>query len=224
MYTNAMSDSKLKETQQELFTEFSPVPRKQERFPSLAKTQKPLLLTTNTEQLLLTGIVSILVFCGVFFLGVLRGKAISHGLAQPPAVYASPRRISRPPAQNILVAATLRTPQPQSIQPIRNVQFAARPVAVQTAPVATQPIQNMQHATISNDTNKPYTIQLLTHRKKELAEGEVKNLKLGGFFSFIIPSGEYYQVCVGQYASKEEARLDLGRFLTKYKDCFLRRK
>ena len=69
---------------------------------------------------------------------------------------------------------------------------------------------------------KPYTIQVVTHRKKEFAEAEVSRIRKLGYISFIIPSGDYFQVCAGQYASKEEARKDLGVFSSKYKDCFLR--
>jgi len=49
-------------------------------------------------------------------------------------------------------------------------------------------------------------------------------LRRGGFFSWIIPSGEYYQVCVGQYLNKDDASKDLRAFSRKYKDCFLRRR
>ena len=49
-------------------------------------------------------------------------------------------------------------------------------------------------------------------------------LRAQGLYSFIIPSGEYFQVCAGQYASKEEAKKDVARFSAKYKDCFLRRR
>lgn len=74
------------------------------------------------------------------------------------------------------------------------------------------------------DPNKPYTIQLVTYKKKEIAENETALLRRQGFFSAIIPSGEYYQVCVGQYADKAEAARDLKTFSARYRDCYLRRR
>ena len=75
-----------------------------------------------------------------------------------------------------------------------------------------------------DDPARPYSIQLVTYKKKEYAEKEMKTLRRSGFFSTIIPSGDYYQVCVGQYASNNEARRDLAYFRVKYKDCYLRRR
>jgi hypothetical protein len=189
-----MTDERLKETQQELFEEFSPAPKKTERFPSIAKTQKPILFSTTLEQLLMLSIVCILGLCGVFFLGVLRGKALREPWMAGPAA------ASRPVA--------VRVPQTVS-QAVPGVSIAP---AGKPAPVA-PPVLNAE---------KPYTIQLVTHRKKEFAEAEVAAVRKLGYMSFIIPSGEYFQVCAGQYATKEAAKRDLSLFLTRYKDCFLR--
>ena len=175
-------DDKQKETQHELFEEFSPAPKKAERFPSIAKTHKPILFSTTLEQLLMFSILFILGLCGVFFLGVLRGKAL------------------REPAA-----------------PLRAVVPAPRPAV--TRPVVSAP----PGATLlASAAEKPYTIQLVTHRKKEFAEAEMALIRKMGYVSFIIPFGEYYQVCAGQYASKDVAKRDLALFLTRYKDCFLR--
>ena len=183
-------DNKPRETQQELFEEFSPAPKKTERFPSIAKTHKPILFSTTLEQLLMASIVFVLGLCGVFFLGVLRGKAL-----------------------RIPVPAAVMTPRVQPVPAALPPPVApARPVAapaVTTAPVATA-------------AEKPYTIQLVTHRKKEFAETEVASVRKLGYVSFIIPSGEYFQVCAGQYGTKDAAKKDLALFQTRYKDCFLR--
>ena len=71
-----MTDIKQGETQKEFFGEFSGEPQRVERFPSIQKTQKPILLNTSAEQVLLAGIVLILALCFTFFLGVLRGRAL----------------------------------------------------------------------------------------------------------------------------------------------------
>jgi len=191
-----MTDPRSKETQQELFEQFSGKSKKTERFPILSHTQKPLLVTTNTEQLLMGAILFILVLCGVFFLGVLRGKSLSRSMPMPVRIATSPTfRVdaSRPRTE---------TPTPGT-------------------PVVVKPPEPAKSSG-ADISVKPYTIQLVTHRKKEFAETEMNALRSAGFISTIIPSGEYFQVCVGQYASREEAKKDLARFATKHKDCFLR--
>ena len=175
-----------REAQQELFEEFSTAPPKPERFPSIAKTQKPILISTTLEQILMAGIVFVLVLCGVFYLGMLRGKSLTHPSFTPGA-------------------RTL---------PMRPT---TAPLGAPALPVQTKPSPPTVLA-----SNKPYTIQVVTHRKQEFADQEVAKLKRMGYVSFIIPRGEYFQVCAGQYTTKDEARRDLASFSSKYKDCFLR--
>ena len=171
-------DDKPRETQPDLFQEHGAVSQKTERFPSIIKTHKPILISTTLEQLLTASVVAILVLCGIFFLGVLRGKGLNKTEIQ-----------------------TMQIP-PAAARP------ANRPLTVLTPPF----------------TAKPYTIQLAMYRKKEYAEAEMGALKKMGFTSFLISGGGYYQVCIGQYASKEDAKKDLSRFASKYKDSYLRRR
>ena len=188
-----MTDERSQETQQELFQQFSSAPKRPERFPTLAKTQKPILISTTLEQLLMVTIVFILLLCGVFFLGVLRGKS----LRQPSAAAS----FVRP-----------ETPKPANIPAPK----AAAPVPVQLPPAA---------APVSvSGAAKPYTIQLVTYRKKEYADAELGAIRKMGFTGFVVQRGEYFQVYSGQYASKEEAKRDLGSFQGKYKDSFLTRR
>ena len=82
-----MNEKQLQENQQELFTHFSGEPRPVERVPSIAKTPKPILVSTTLEHILFACVLLILVFCLVFFLGVLRGRSMGTGLTStPPAV------------------------------------------------------------------------------------------------------------------------------------------
>lgn len=178
-----------KETQQELFQEFSTTPKKTERFPMVSRTQKPILFSTNTEQLLMAGILFILTLCGVFFLGVMRGKVLA-GLTSGPVILNT-------------------APVPAPI-------VSAQPSVVRPAPAAPMPVA-------TQIPTKPYTLTLVTHRKKEMAEAEMNAIRGQGFYSFVRKSGDYFEVCVGQYASRDEAKRDLARFSHKYKDCFLRR-
>ncbi len=199
-----MTEPQTQENQQELFGNFASEPRRHERIPSIAKTQKPILISTTLEQILLAGIVLILVFCLVFFLGVLRGRSLSSGMvARAPQAVASAM-----PAPRQRVA-----PQP--------------PVAVRDAaptPAAAVLKKENTFVVINETSAKPYTIQVLTTKKKAYAESESEILQKSGFASWTAKSGDYYVVCAGSYATKEEARKDLAYFASKYKGRYLRRR
>jgi hypothetical protein len=68
-----------------------------------------------------------------------------------------------------------------------------------------------------------YTIQVVTYRDKSAAEKEIKILKSRGFKPLVFFSGKYIQLCVGNFRSKEKARLSLGKLRKYYHDCFVRR-
>ncbi len=193
LYSGPMAETKPQETQQELFAGLVGEPKKPERFPSIQRSQKPILVTTSVEQIVLTGIVLILAGCFVFFLGVLRGKAIA------------------------VSGVAAEAPFPQAQQAARTASAAA--------PARTVPAAAAQAAVEAGwDAKKPYTIQLVTYKKKDLAEKEVAALRRSGYYSMIIPSGDYYQVCVGQYSGLEDAKKDLKLFGARYKGRFPRRR
>ena len=191
-----MTDDRPSETQQELFDQFSPAPKRLERFPTLAKTQKPILISTTLEQLLMVSILLILLLCGVFFLGVLRGKSLRPDTATPVVYRPQPTQVTNIPASR---AAVVAAPAP-----------AVVPQAVSKTP--------------ATSAEKPYTIQLVTYRKREYAEAELSNVRKMGFSGYVVQKGEYFLVYAGQYASKEEAKRDMSAFQAKYKDSFLTRR
>lgn len=206
-----MTEIKQGETQQELFGEFaSKETRKAERFPSLNRAPKPIPIYASIDQIILVSIVLILVGCFVFFLGVLRGKSLS---SRTPVVAApqKARSVAPAPAQKTTVSRPV----------LASASTAQTPALLAKTPLQTKPAVSAPTAV---DPSKPYTIQLVTFKKQDLAEKEVAMLKKRGFYSFIIPSAGYYQVCAGQYASKDEARKDLKSLASRYKDCFLRRR
>jgi septal ring-binding cell division protein DamX len=189
-----MTEFKAEETQQELFQEFSgQMQPRRERFPSLAKSQKPILVSTSLEQIILAVIVVILTGCFVFFLGVIRGKGFTASPAKETA--AAPRTAMAVPVQKTVV-----TVQPPAVSP----QAAPMPAA---------------------DIKKPYTIQVVTYKKREPAEQEAAMLRRKGFYAVVIPGQGYFPVCAGQYENKESAQKDLNFFRSRYKtNCFLRRR
>lgn len=209
-----MTETKLPEYQQELFTEFSPETpgKRQERMPGLAKSQKPILMSLTIEQILLAGIGLILLCCAAFFMGVLRGKSLVPGPVM--AVSASQPVVSRQPEPRVNI-------QPVGVAAVPAAPAARAPQSI--AKASSAPVAQQKHVFIA-DLSKPYTIQLVTYKQKELAEKESAVFRSKGYYSTLIPNGDYFIVCVGQYANKEEARKDLKLFGAKYKDCFLRRR
>ncbi|MBI3315903.1 MAG: SPOR domain-containing protein [Candidatus Omnitrophica bacterium] len=194
-----MTEIRAEETQQELFQQFSgEANRPHGHFPSLAKSQKPILFSTSLEQVILAVIVAILAGCLVFFLGVLRGKVLAVSERVLPVQSASP-------------SSSLPRPVPRAV----TVAPAQKPVVV---------LQTRSVAPTAVDLAKPYTIQLVTYKKKDLAEQAVAALRRSGFYAMIIPSQDYFQVCAGQYENKDAAKKDLRFFGGRYKDCFLRRR
>ena len=198
-----MAEINQEETQQELFLEFSGTAKSAERFPSLNKAHKPILLNTSVEQIILVSIVFILCCCFVFFLGVLRGKALNP----------LPLRLIPQNKAVSLVSRSVEMPKPT---------FNAGSVGAGRVGVTNEsPISG---ASETPDISRPYTLQLSTYKKQEFADKEVAELRRSGYFTSIIPSDGFYQVCAGQYATKEDAKRDLKIFKAKYKDCFLRRR
>ncbi len=69
-----------------------------------------------------------------------------------------------------------------------------------------------------------FTIQIVAYRSKKLAQQELIRLSKKGYDPFIIVGGGYYQICVGKYRKKGEARKDLAGLKKTYKDSFIRKR
>ena len=69
-----------------------------------------------------------------------------------------------------------------------------------------------------------YAIQLISDKKEQRAEKEKRDLSGKNIEAFIVPSGEWFQVCAGSYADIESARKALEKFSKEYKGCFIRKK
>ncbi|MDD5633780.1 MAG: SPOR domain-containing protein [Candidatus Omnitrophica bacterium] len=68
-----------------------------------------------------------------------------------------------------------------------------------------------------------YSIQLASSKQKFDAENEVKKLKSKGLSAQIVKKGDWYQIEVTGYKTKEEASLALKKFADKYKGCFVKK-
>ena len=192
-----MTELKQEESQKELFQEFSGEIKKTDRFPSLARSQKPVLVSTSVEQIIFCGILAILILCFMFFLGVLRGK----GLGGAEIHEAKPVSLVRPESS------------------AASASSLSLPVSV-AAPAPTKAVE----ITRAPDLSRPYTIVLATYKKKALADKEAVSLKKSGTPAFVVSSGDYFVVCAGQYANISEAKKDLKMLGARYKGCFLKRR
>jgi hypothetical protein len=205
-----MSETKPGDSQQDLFIDFqSGQPKKPERLPQLHRAPKPILLTTSVEQIILVGILMILAGCVIFFLGVLRGRSLDR---EAPG--------SRLGAAAVMPARPVAAPA----APAARIQAPKQVAVFQAAPAASPAVRIETRVPASADPTKPYTLQLITYKKRDLAETEAGELRRRGFQAFVVPSGAYFVVCSGQYGSKEEAVRDSQALGAKYKDAFLRRR
>lgn len=70
---------------------------------------------------------------------------------------------------------------------------------------------------------KPYTIQVVAYKNEKNAKNEIEQLKAEGYDAFILPSKEWFQVCVGRYANKEESKKDFDTLRNRYPTSYFRR-
>ena len=208
-----MEDVKPQEFQHDLFTDASEKQQKPERFTSLKIPQNNIRLSISIEQLLLSAILAILLGCLIFFLGMVRGRSSSD----LPAMTSAPKMTTIVPTKQIATPTMAPITAPVAPSSVK--------VAVTNLPIA--PNRNVivlnNKDTVPNPA-KPYTIQLVTYKKRDLAEQEAFELKKTGIFAQVIPSGTYFVVAAGQYENSQEAQKDLGLLRKKYKDCYLRRR
>ena len=68
-----------------------------------------------------------------------------------------------------------------------------------------------------------FTLQAATYGNEEYARQDALRLKAKGFQSFLIKSGKYWLLCVGNLSSKESASLLLKRLPSEYRSSQVRR-
>ena len=59
--------------------------------------------------------------------------------------------------------------------------------------------------------------------RKDIALEEVDSLKKKGHDPFLIQKGKYVALCVGRFATKEEATILSKNLKSRYNDCFIRK-
>ncbi len=151
-------------------------------------------VTWSIEQGLFVLSIAILSVCGAYSIGLERGRA--------------------PESQHL--------PQPMEEAVTTGPTMSERVATqLQQSPTA---VPNTKTTQSQSEDEKRYTVQVVTYRKSGLAEGEMKFLSGRGFEPFVIPSGEYYQICVGQFGDRHQAVLALTTLQQRYRDAFIRRR
>ena len=90
----------------------------------------------------------------------------------------------------------------------------------QTVENTTQPIAPLKPLV---DLRKPYTIQVASYKDAKYGEKEAIGLKKKGYETLTLTKGDYSILCVGRFATKDEANIFARKLKYQYKDYVVRR-
>jgi cell division septation protein DedD len=185
--------------QQELFREFEAQKRKRKKkFPEGILPKNYVLFNVSYEQVIFITIAVIMLMALIFSLGVERGKQLSRAPMKRERI----KVVKTAPAEKAEPVTVKEEPQPETA-PAEKPKAAAE----EKTPGA-----------------KNYTVQLVAFRSKRLAQKELIKLGKKGYKPFIIVGGGYYQICVGEYENKPEAKEDHAELKKYYKESFIRQR
>jgi hypothetical protein len=68
-----------------------------------------------------------------------------------------------------------------------------------------------------------FTIQIASFKSSAYANREINNLKKMGYSALTFNRGGYTIVCIGNFASKDDASTLLAKLKKQYRDCVIRR-
>jgi len=153
-------------------------------------------LTLSVESLVIFTILGIMVALFSFSLGVEKGKHI--------AAQSLDERVSA--AWNV-GARTMA------------------PAVVKAAPLAAAVVEQRPAASRSFwlGTGTRFTLQAATYSNQEFARSDALLLKKEGFQSFLIKSGQYWMLCVGNFKNKESASAFSKKLPGQYRSSQIRR-
>jgi len=186
-----------REYQDEFFGEFKEEKGKIKKITDkITQGHKKLYLNLPAENIVFAVIIIIMAVVIAFALGVERGKRLAKAKVDSRTAYE---------------------------------EASAREDKVRMTPVeiAAEEIKESKEekATLlkAQEKSKPYTIQLISYKKEQRAVYEKDRLLKSNVTAFIVPSGDWYQVCAGGYENIKEAKRALENFTKKYKGCFIRK-
>lgn len=193
------------EIQNELFAEFETQGSKRAGsiFRHDMAFRKRIVLTLSYENMVMLFIIVIMLTVVFFSLGVEKGKRVALKNPAPVTAEAYHRKPDRQelrvPAEETGLTEKSPTGEPDTRQPVEEEKEA------RSAPLGT------------------YTIQVVAFKKEKSAQKEIELIKRKGHEAFMIPTKDWFQVCVGRYANTEEARGDLDELKSNYPTCYIRK-
>lgn len=165
----------------------------------------------NLVVVLVFVIVSLVV---AFSVGVERGRragavvrpAVKVASTAPAALNPLPHpQISVTPVMPAPLKAT-GTAQAASVTPFAAPQLTIAPAA----------------DALEKTVDKRYTIQVASYKLSSDAQREAAALRAKGMDPFVLQKGNYSILCIGRYATSQEAKVGQKKLLKQYKDCIIR--
>ena len=196
-------ESQKNEVQKDLFEGYSSEGKRSMFRRKHSPGHRPVFVISY-ERLTFISIAGILAIVVVFALGVERGKRVS----QAPVI---------PQPADLKVVTEVNGTEEEAVE----VKIAINEVFPGSTDVSAEEAKPPE---IAVPASGPYTVQLVAYKNKQDVENEMKYLVKSGYKPFLIPSGKFSQVCVGEYATNDEAKKTMQELKTKYKECFTRRR
>ncbi|MFC1809442.1 SPOR domain-containing protein [Candidatus Omnitrophota bacterium] len=197
--------------------------------PSATENDKgrKLTLTLNVDKVLLFILTCAIVFAVVFSYGIETGKKIKNG---NDGGQLSQADVEMPENKKVLSLF------PQGDKKLASKETTETATSTTVIPVAAKAIDQKQEVEKQQEVVEPlpkpvsepatfWTIQIITYVNKTFAKEEMRKTKEKGYDCFILPSGKYYQICVGKYTTKSEANKILDKFKKQkdYSDAYIRK-
>lgn len=187
--------------QKELFEEF--VKSDKKKYPKLKILSRPKRTIALSYEQLVFIVMAFIITTTVFFsLGVERGKRLK-------------------------------------VESLSLLEKESKQISVQMAEVSEQSEKEVAKETAADEEEtgvqpeKPpkkkepsfvYTIQVASYIKRDSADKEASQLKKRGFEPFVLSSGNYYVVCVGEFENRVKASSEQKRLVKLYPDCYIKKK
>ena len=170
-------------------------------------------LTLSMESLVILSILGIMVALFAFSLGVERGKHLA-AQALDERVSAAWNLAPRKPALPATAVAAVKVPVQKTVV---KAPVMVRPVKG-NAGVVTVP-----KGSVAALGSQRFTLQAASYKSEAYARQDALALKAKGFQSFLIKKGDFWLVCLGQFATQENARAMLKKLPPKYLSSTVRR-
>jgi len=203
------------EYQKELFEEFKKEKGKIEKLANkISKRRKSTVIAISLDNIIFAVIIVILCIIVAFAFGVEKGKRIRPGFET--ALTPKGPELEMEKEAPLLTSAALS--RDKIVLP--GIEVGKE----ETGPKEKLPTSlEGERSKVTPLEEMPYTIQVVSFKERRLAENEVKKLAKKNIKGFIVPSGNWYQVCAGRYKNMKDAKSALNKLASDYKGCFVRK-